>query len=57
MKLLVNNEAECTLEEYIHTNTQEPDVDHLEPEDIDVVKNLKVGESAYFGHGDVKRVS
>lgn len=48
---------ECTLSEFIRINTEEPDVDHISPEDVERVKALRVGEELSFGLGaTVKRI-
>ena len=54
--LLMDGER-CTLAEWLYTNTQAPDVDHVTEEEAEMVKNLKVGETAKFWPVDVERIA
>ncbi len=55
MKLLIDNDNETTLAEFIADNTA-PDVEMPSQEDLHAVVTMKVGESVYCGMLEVKRV-
>lgn len=47
---------ECTLAEFIQTNMQARDVNHITRKDVDRVKALREGESTHIGLTNVKRI-
>jgi hypothetical protein len=54
--LLVDGER-CSLEDWLYTNTQDPDVFHITEEEAEKVKNLEVGESYNIWPLEVKRIA
>lgn len=63
MKLLLDNSAECDLEEFLDANTTRKDADiiPIDDEDVETIKALEVGQDHYipvhFGWCQVKRTA
>lgn len=63
MKLLIDNEAEIDLEEFLDFNTtrKDPDIWPIDDEDVNTIKNLRVGEMhpipMHAGWCEIKRIA
>lgn len=57
MTLLLDDDAVCTVEEFMRINTQDPDVNHISNEDDDAVLSLQPGEETYIETTKIKRIS
>ena len=57
MILLLDDDAQCTLDDFIQVNTKEPDVVHISQEEVEQVSSLNPGETTFVGLTKVHRLN
>lgn len=57
MKLLLDDDAECTLEDFMKVNQDTPDVNPISNDDAEAVCALAIGDEIYVETVKVKRIA
>jgi hypothetical protein len=56
MTLRLDDDAICTLQDFLDTNTKEKDVNHIDNDDAEMVCALRPGEVTYIGVTKIERI-